>query len=286
MKSRLPFIASIISGVIIWILTALFIREYLALTTIILLIAIVLMRGNSWALIGGFLTSLAIQLFNSGKNDQLLIVVVILIFGIALQLAVSCFSPLLRGSPLPSSSIGQNMVFGIIGISLCVGFRLLLCKPSISFESQSLSGQIFEGLLQLQRCDMKLISGTLPSNISQELGAFCNDIFLVCLKTLALSYLVWAAFFSALRQTNFNILSIRRLLSQTIKSFSGSLIIMFLFYIIVVIFFIPILLFVIFFFHQSAIIEQFALISYLLYYLLFIICIAFGAGWGSRWGNT
>lgn len=87
MERRLPFIAAIISGVITWVATWLFFRELLALTTIVILLALLIMRFDPWALIGSFLVGLAFALFNDRKYAELNVVLFLLLFGSLLQIA-------------------------------------------------------------------------------------------------------------------------------------------------------------------------------------------------------
>ena len=255
MEKRLPFIAAIVSGVITWIATALFLREYLALTTIVLLVAMPLLRFNAWTLIGGFLTGLVIELLREGATEQLLVVVLMLIVGTGLQLAAVFVPTFVTGLQFPQSSLGQNMVFATIGAVLWHGFLLVLSMPFIPKGWDP-------------------VSVWSRSATYRELGPeYYNAVALCCLY----SPFPWAAFFAALRQVNFNLLNPGRLLAHTFKAMLGAV-------------FVGGLLFVFGGCLVLTILEFIGLeaslpVAYNVIGFACIYCsIAFGAACGARWG--
>ena len=221
MEQRLPFIAAVISGIATWIATALFLTQYLALTTIALIIAILIFRFNPWAFFGAFLTGLAIELFKNESNEQFRIVLLILLVGSGLQLAAVLLPAFFSGLRLPSSSVGQNMVFGVMGIILCYGLQFWMCKPSISV------GSSFNELVsQVNLCQSRLTVSPLNTLLfgTGSRPEILNAVLSACMVQILLSPLVWAGFFAAARQVNFNLLQLKSLLAHTLTAALGSLV--------------------------------------------------------------
>jgi len=227
MEKHLPFIAAIISGVITWVATALFLQQYLALMSILLLVAIPLLRFNAWTLIGGFLTGLAIELFNRGATEQFRVAILMLIIGTGLQLAAVFLPALARGLRLPESSLGQNMLFALIGIMLFYGSQFLRCPPLIPRGPQVTLSQAY---LQLTDCRTReALAHLARAEAYQEYGwESWNTLALAFLWGLLMSPMTWGAFFAALRQVNFNLLAPGRLLASTFRAFLGQLAILFI----------------------------------------------------------
>jgi len=225
MEERLPFIAAVISGIIAWIATALFLQQYLALMTIVLILSIVLLRLNAWALVGGFLTGLALELFNRGATNQFIVILSVLAIGTGLQLAVVLIPPVNSEFRSPSSSVGQNMVFGMIGITLSYGFHFLLCKPTISVGSDLFITRI---LMQFGQCDASFTYSEpfIKFLSNQEFGLdVLNSLAFVCLMRFFLSQFTWVAIFASLRQINFKIFAFSTFLKHALTAYFGGLII-------------------------------------------------------------
>lgn len=223
MEKHVPFIAAIVSGVITWIATALFLRQYLALTTIVLLVGIPLLRFNAWALIGGFLTGVATDLLSKGATEQLRVVVLMLIIGSGLQLAVAILPTFVRGLRLPESSLGQNMFFAFIGIILSYAFAFLRCSALVPIPKGAhvTLGRALAFVMYCQSMEPFVQVSNLVQAAKEYGPEFWNAVGLACLWILIMSPMTWAVFFAALRQVNFNLLDPGRLLARTFMAFLG-----------------------------------------------------------------
>lgn len=282
MEDRLPFIAAIISEVIVFLAALFFFQDYLALTTLVLVLATLILRLNAWALIGGFLTGVAIDFFLKGATNELRVILLVLVVGSILQL-MAVFVPRIVSevrTPMPSAK--QAAVFAMIGITLSIGSTLALCDPAPPLASQN----AFEGLLyQFGECEARLAAGRYFDLQFDEVRglALYNILALTCFRFFILLPTTWAAFFAALRVVNFNLLAPRQLLSQTFRAYLGAI---FGGGILAAILQTPIIL-VILAVGSFSVSDQVTAWTQVLFALsmgIGLFAFALGAGWGAGWG--
>lgn len=219
LEKQFPFIAAVISGIITWIATMFFFRQYLGFMTIVLILSISFTKFEPWAFIGSFLIGLAIELFNKGAVAQLRIVGLLIAGGSILQvIGAFLYNP--TETSHPPSSIGQNTIFALIGLTFNRVIQFATCPPGFVVDVRSNLIQVF---LSVINCHSKQAVERL-SQVSSQQGygsAYWNTVVLVCLSALLLSPSLWAAFFAALRQVRFNLLEPGRVLRQTFKGLIG-----------------------------------------------------------------
>lgn len=279
-EKRLPFIAAVISGVITWVATLFFLRQYLGFMTIVLILAIALARFEPWAFIGSFLIGLAIELFNKGAVAQLRVVVLLLAGGSILQ-AIVAFSYKPSGTSYIPSSTGQNTVFALIGLAFNRVIQFMTCPPGFVVDAKSNLIQVF---LSVMNCHSRQAVETLSrASPQQDYGpAYWNAVALVCLRAFLISPALWAAFFAALRQVRFNLLEPGRVLSQTFKGLIGMALTGFLTWVIMLLFGFTLFLM------GPAIAsstsqEGLTTIFFVVFLSVDAFLGALGAGWGASW---
>jgi hypothetical protein len=243
----LPFLVAILSGLVTWVATALFLRQYILVATIVLLIAIPLCRLNAWAVTGAFLAGLAIRLFGTNATDQLRVVLWMLVVGTALHTAVAFLPTLVKELRVPESSVGQNMLFALSGVPISYGLALVRCSGSVEVWrglSAVSEGWVRAGspavvarLYVLLRCQvlMPLLELNRIAVASPASGLeFCNLAGLGCLWWAASTPIPWAIFFAAFRQVNFRLPSLAHLLGCSLLAFLGVFTTYFAYYLVLV----------------------------------------------------
>lgn len=198
MERRLPFIAAIISGIVTWVATWLFFRELLALTTIVILLALVIMRFDPWAFMGSFLVGLAFALFNDKKHPELNVVLFLLLFGSLLQIAAR----LTERKPNPGAtkaSVRLNAAAAFLGI---VASRVVLfatCPPTHP-PGSDVAG-LMTAWIEVINCHVRPAFDLMlaASNSHMTLQQW-NSLAAIMLKAIALSPALWAAVLAALAQ--------------------------------------------------------------------------------------
>lgn len=198
MERRLPFIAAIISGVITWVATWLFFREHLALATVIILFALLVMRFDPWAFVGSFLVGLAFALFNDRRYAALDIVLFLLLFGSLLQIAARV-TERKQNPGAPKASVRLNAAAAFLGVVASRVVQFATCPPGHPPSSDV--GGLMAAWVEVINCHARpafdLVFAASSSHMALQQW---NSLAAVMLKAIALSPALWAAVFAALAQ--------------------------------------------------------------------------------------
>ncbi len=198
MERRLPFIAAIITGIVTWVATWLFFRELLALTTIVILLALVIMRFDPWAFMGSFLVGLAFALFNDRKYPELEVVLFLLLFGSLLQIAAR-LTERKQNPGAPKASVRLNAAAAFLGI---VASRVVLfatCPPTHPPGSDVVG--LMTAWIEVINCHAKPAFDLMLAASNSHMALLqWNSLAAIMLKAIALSPALWAAVLAALAQ--------------------------------------------------------------------------------------
>lgn len=282
-EKRLPFIAAIISSLIAWLATLLFLDQYIGLMTIALIVALLFFRFEPWAFIGSFLIGLAIDLFNSGAVAQLNVVIVMLLVGTILQITVYLLYKPSKATHL-HSSVTQNMVFALIGMILSRVTQFVTCPPGYPVDGKT---DILQTFFAVMDCHSRRFLEVL-SQASLEHGsgiAYWNTVAWVFLRAFLLSPVLWTPAFAALRQVRFNVLQPGRVVKKTLTGLIGMALTGFFTWIIMLLL-LPLVWTIS---HPSvALISQEDALKIVFILLLSIDAFfsILGAGWGASWGSN
>lgn len=283
LEKRLPFIAAIISSLIAWLATFLFLKQYIGLMTIALIVALLIFRFEPWAFIGSFLIGLAIDLFNNGAVAQLKIVVFLLTTGSILQIVAYLLYKPSKTTHL-HSSVAQNMVFALIGMILGRVAQFVTCPPGYPLDGKT---DILQTFFAVMDCHSRRLFEVL-SQASLEHGsgiAYWNTIAWVFLRAFLLSPIFWTAAFAALRQVRFNVLRFGRVVKKTLTGLVGMALTGFFTWISMLLI-LPLAWAIS---HPSVALISEADALKIVYILLLSIDAFFsilGAGWGASWGDN
>ena len=202
MENKFPFIASIIGSVIVWLATFLFFQEYLALTSFIIFVSIILLRFNAWALIGGFLTGLAFELFNKERQEEFYIVVGLLILGVVLQTLLQIVGSQQRSWKSTAPQFLQTMAFATTGLVIYYLLLFWRCPPTTDTIGISNLVSLFSGTLECSQNSMSAYFNKFSDvNGLQKLNILVKIFFLWLISIPG----IWASFFAVAYQKRFSI---------------------------------------------------------------------------------
>ncbi len=218
MEKRLPFIAAIISSAITWVATYLYFREYLWVATIVLFVAIALLRFNAWALIGSFLTGLAIELYYQGAHPQFSKVLIVLAIGILIQLLV----PIASNTRATETSITQNTLFAFLGVLVAYGIQFKACE---GYSGAVNTSPVALGLAtKLYSCYMDYAFRTLMRPEYADLNLhFWNAAAGFMVRVLLMSAPLWACFMAAVSRERFDPRRLPQIIQKTASAWAWGL---------------------------------------------------------------
>lgn len=292
LEENLPYVASIIGGVLSWIVTLLYLQEYLWLITMVVLFALLVLRFNPWAFIGSTLAGIAIELHTHGQYNQLYKVFFVIIAGTGLEI-VARLSKRSSRSDSYGPPLGQNMTFAWIGFVFSFFVQYIIsraiCVPETLIAKYS--AQVPDGLsgtfFLVTLCQVDFVATRL-SNVSLNDGlAFWNTLTLCFLYIIAQHPITWCVILAAFSEIRFKLYRIGLLIKKSFYGFLGMMAA-------VIIGYIPLLIgfaiiagisnFLLFLTpDQEMLIVQFLMMS-LNALILFILTL--GVAWGVSWGSS
>jgi hypothetical protein len=217
MEKRLSTIVAITSAVITEIAVVLFLRDYWAITTVVLVGGVLLFRAEAVALIIGFLVALASNFWQSGHTSKLMVTIAILSISVLLQVLYFAASQLIEGLQAPYSSFGQNVIFAMIGEAIAIVYYFATNAPYFQQGPGGLQGILYQLFLGVPLAKTQELTPVLELTLAEGATLEAIRIWLnvVCAGIL-ISPWVWGPLFAVLRQKRFNISKPASIIGRTL----------------------------------------------------------------------
>jgi hypothetical protein len=223
MDKKLPFIGQIISTLLLIIISAFFLDRLFALMFVVILVAVLIFRLETYSFTAAVLIAIATQFRLEANTRAFLIVVVMLIAGSAIELGAKAYVNRGHQVIITSKSIGRNTLFAVLGSAIPIIFVLPLCRdpqaivnliPAEAAENVRLF--IPDYLLKLIGCMLEFVGRpfgmslqemagmTVGEYIEQQLTrgasglAILNQFLSFFLLLFAVNPSIWAALFAAI----------------------------------------------------------------------------------------
>lgn len=233
LENRVPFIATIISNLIILLAIGLVERSYLIWLAPLFLFSLFL-GANAWVITASFLLSLLVALGEEemqtvvGQNYQQFhsVILVLLVALSLLQIIVYVIDSQRSRPGISRSSAGRNTIFGIFGITaIYVIFYYLFRKVDLPSELQ-IPPPFDQGALAAwfkagYGLAMFIIEPISAISI-QEVGLdSAYQVSISCFRFLFSWPFTWAALFAAISQMLSVRFSLKKLIYQFVRAFVG-----------------------------------------------------------------
>ena len=203
-EKKLPFVFNLATGLIATLIVSLVLGEYYYLVFLVLCVMLVTWRVHPRAILAAVLLTLLQSIATSQQIDQTRLVLAILFIAIG-EVVFVLIPSIHTGIAVPRSSIGQNMVFALIGITFNLFFRYLWCTYSgFSTSILEITSETFLAL-RVDSCTQALIFQqanllTDAQNQFDLLVGIADSMLQVSLRRIFIDPLFWGTIFATLRQ--------------------------------------------------------------------------------------
>lgn len=230
---QMPFIAEIVMGLLALAASYLYFRDSFLLLACLLLVAVLVLRRNAWAVSAAVLMTLAFDLYQRQRMEELRIVIILLGVGVVLQLIAALWQRYQLG--YWGSSFTENAVFAAIGLAIGYGIQFHICRPTVNEISVSGILYIWQALVgcavAVAMEPMATVNYTgswLPTYIEPKPGMeqlsplFFATMGLVFLRMFFLTPGTWAMFMAGFRASGLAIWNPVRVLRYVWHTFWGT----------------------------------------------------------------
>jgi hypothetical protein len=218
LEKDLPYVASVIGGLLGCLVTFLYLDEYLWLVVAVALFATLVFRFNPWAFIGSVLTGIAIELHTRGQFSDSYRVIFVILVGTGLELAARLGESRLR-SDLGGAPFGRNVTFAWIGLVFSVPVQyvttLAVCAPD------NLAANLSETFSLVTTCQVAFVVTKL-SEVSVSDGLVFWNTLALCIAYVVVQHpITWCCILATLSETRFRFYRVVLIIRKSFYGFLG-----------------------------------------------------------------
>lgn len=211
MDEKLPFIGEIISHFALIVISFLFLDRLYALIFVFVFLVILVFRLNIWSFSAAVLLAAATQYRFEGNSSALMISVVALVLGSAMEIGVKIYKQRTHPSVQVTSSIGKMTFYSILGYGVPLLLLLPVCNTqklldTINTENTPYYQSTPKVVLQMVNCGLEFALEPLVETLPQEESVlkWANQILLVLVRTYFISPYLWVPLFAAIARVGIN----------------------------------------------------------------------------------
>jgi hypothetical protein len=234
-KNKFSFFYTVIVEVILGVITFLFLREYIALVLIILIISIVLLKENFWSFVAAVFTGLGFDMYYSGNTENLLILIFVLILGSFSEIIFNYARKTSMKIHETDSTFWNKVMFTFLCLPISIGFlflRITLSEINHT-ETQKMMSEMVA--VPVPDATQKMLNlgfdvffsylddffMTLSAN--SFLSGF-NQLIVLILWLLVIMPWFWAGIMTAIKYAKFNFGKGNKIFTRSFLAYIGQLV--------------------------------------------------------------